>query len=898
MRQHYGRRSFMLRHIISNAKKSLSPLFPVLKRMCSSNARRPQSRQVLPDSVVPRHYRVRLEPDLKEYTYQGDVSIDVDVKRATNQVSVNILDCEVLSAFLDGAAALKTERNEDAQSITWTFPSELKEGSRATLDIKFNGTLNDKLSGFYRSVYKDSNGETQVVATTQMEPTDCRRAFPCFDEPSLKATFDITLVADKKYTVLSNSDVKKTTELGNGKIVTEFNTTPKMSTYLVAFIVGDLEYVENNDFRVPVRVYATPGYKDRCVFSAALAAKTLEFFEDKFGVRYPLPKCDLVGVHDFSAGAMENWGLITFRLVDIFFTEGKDSVATQTRVAEVVQHELAHQWFGNLVTMEWWDGLWLNEGFATWMSWYSTNHFYPKWKVWETYVSESYQRCLDLDGLRSSHPIQVPVERADDVFQIFDAISYLKGSCVIKMISEYLGEDVFIRGIAKYLSRHQYGNTTTDDLWRALSEVSGKDVKALMDTWTLEMGYPVLSVEELSAKRIRIVQNRYLQTADVTEADDKTLYPIWLGVRTGDGTVDRTTLLTERSRELNVDEFYKLNADQSGIFRVKYPLSRIEKLAAEGAKQDSRLSTEDRIGLVSDVGALAGGYTKTSQLLTLVKAWRDEGEVNVWRAIVAELNSVVATWRYESEEEKEALRRFRESIVVPKAKALGHEFLPTDTKQQKELKALLFSASVAVRNPEIVQTALDIYARGIERVDANIRPAVFRAVATSGTEAQWHELFQHYIEGTHGVSCNDALRMLGFSGDAALKLKVLDSILDGTVRTQDSYLAISGVCATREGQLLAWDWLRREWQRLDVIFPRALGLLSRIIGSTCSGFTKAAQLKEVTDYFDSVDQRGIDKQVEISKDRIRAAIAWLAHDKADVREWLKKAGFLEEGAAP
>jgi aminopeptidase 2 len=386
--------------------------------------------------------------------------------------------------------------NEETQTTKVAFEQVLTKGSKAQLEMKFVGQLNDKMAGFYRSTYKNHDGTEGILATTQMEPTDARRAFPCFDEPALKAEFTITLIADKKLTCLSNMDVASETDVEGGKKVVRFSKSPKMSTYLVAFIIGELNYIETDKFRLPIRVYAPPNQDiEHGRFSLELAARTLAFYEKQFASEFPLPKMDMVAIPDFSAGAMENWGLITYRVVDLIFDEKTSGASTKERVAEVVQHELAHQWFGNLVTMDFWDGLWLNEGFATWMSWYSCDKFYPEWKVWESFVTDTLQGALSLDSLRSSHPVEVPVKRADEVNQIFDAISYSKGSCVLRMISKYIGEDKFLEGIRKYLKKHAYGNTQTGDLWAALSEASGKDIGKVMDVWT-KQGMKILPVRD------------------------------------------------------------------------------------------------------------------------------------------------------------------------------------------------------------------------------------------------------------------------------------------------------------------------------------------------------------------------------------------------------------------
>ena len=512
------------------------------------------------------------------------------------------------------------------------------------------------MAGFYRSSYKDRDGSTKYIATTQMEPTDARRAFPCFDEPALKAHYTITLVADKSHTCLSNMDQASEKEVdskitGGKRKAIKFNETPLMSTYLLAFIVGELNQIETNSFRVPVRVFATPDKDiEHGRFSLDLAARTLDFYEKTFDSKFPLPKMDMVAIPDFSAGAMENWGLITYRVVDVLYDEKTSGALTKQRVAEVVQHELAHQWFGNLVTMDFWDGLWLNEGFATWMSWYSCNKFYPEWHVWQSYVTDTLQGALSLDSLRSSHPIEVPVKRADEINQIFDAISYSKGSCVLRMISKYLGEQTFMEGIRRYLKKHAYGNTQTGDLWAALSDASGKPVEEVMDVWTKNVGYPVVSVtENEQSNSIHVEQHRFLRTGDVKPEEDKTLFPVFLGLRTKDG-VDEDLTLSKREHEFHLPnlDFFKLNADHSGIYRTSYTPERLAKLGQ--AAKAGLLTVEDRAGMIADAGALASsGYQRTSGILSLLKNFDGETEFVVWSELLSRISSIRAAWVFEAE---------------------------------------------------------------------------------------------------------------------------------------------------------------------------------------------------------------------------------------------------------
>lgn len=516
------------------------------------------------------------------------------------------------------------------------------------------GTLNDQLAGFYRSTYKHPDGTDHYLAASQMEPTDARRAFPCFDEPALKAHFTVTLIGDKNHTCLSNMDVASEKEVdskvtGAKRKAVTFNKSPLMSTYLIAFVIGELNCIETNSFRLPVRVFSPPGSEiEHGRFSLELAAKTLSFYETQFDSKFPLPKMDMIAIPDFSAGAMENWGLVTYRTSCLMLDEEKSGANAKQGVAEVVVHELAHQWFGNLVTMDFWDGLWLNEGFATWMSWYACNQFYPEWKIWDSYVTNDLAQALSLDSLRSSHPIEVPVKRADEVNEIFDAISYAKGSSVIRMISIYLGEDVFLEGIRRYLKKHQYGNTRTEDLWASLADASGKPVEEVMSIWTKKVGYPVVSVTELPDKKaIHLKQNRYLRTNDVRPGEDETLYPIFLELRTKDG-IDKNAVLTKREEEIPLKDldFFKINANQTGIYRTSYSPERLEKLGKSA--KEGLLPVSDRAGLIADASNLAAsGHQKTSGALALAKGFREDSEYVVWEQVIHSISSVRSAWKFE-----------------------------------------------------------------------------------------------------------------------------------------------------------------------------------------------------------------------------------------------------------
>lgn len=790
----------------------------------------------------------------------------LDVTEDTNSISLNSNEIDIHDATVSVKGAVVASNpeisiNNDTQVATIKFSDSVAAGSSAQLKLTFTGCLNDNMAGFYRSSYNMPNGETKYIASTQMEPTDARRAFPCFDEPALKAKFTVTLIADKSMTCLSNMDVASETDVQAGKKAVKFNTSPLMSTYLVAFIVGHLNYIETRNFRVPIRVYATPDQDiEHGRFSLDLAARTLAFYEKAFDSEFPLPKMDMIAVPDFSAGAMENWGLITYRVVDVLLDEKTSGASRKERIAEVVQHELAHQWFGNLVTMDFWDGLWLNEGFATWMSWYSCNAFYPEWKVWQTYVIDNLQGALSLDSLRSSHPIEVPVKRADEINQIFDAISYSKGSSVLRMISKYLGEDVFLQGVRNYIKKHAYGNTQTGDLWASLADVSGKPVEKVMDIWTKNVGFPVVTVSENpSASSINVKQNRFLRTGDVRPDEDTTLYPVMLGLRTKE-QVDENTMLTERESEFKVPDFdfFKLNADHSGLYRTSYTPDRLSKLGQAARK--GLLTVEDRAGMIADSGALAAsGYQKTSGLLSLLKSFDSESEFVVWNEILTRIGTLRAAWLFEDSQTKDALKAFQRSLVSAKAHEIGWEFSDKDDHILQQFKGLLFGSAGMAEDPTVVQAARDMFNRfaagDFSAIHPNIRGSVFTIVLKHGSEKEYNVVLDRFFNAPTSDEKTTALRCLGAAEDPALVKRTLDLASGDQIKSQDIYMPLGGLRNHPTGIDARWNWVKSNWDAIYKRFPPALGMLGTVVQLCTASFCTEEQLKDVQTFFQDKDTK-------------------------------------------
>ena len=867
-----------------------------------------KGREVLPKNVKPLHYHLTLDPNFETLKYDGNLSIILDVVEDTKSITLNSVEIDIKEAKLgweaqEVHASSKPTYDEDAQTVRFDFDQTVPAGSQAALMLKFTGMLNDKLGGFYRSSYKDKDGKDAWMATTQMEPTDCRRAFPCFDEPALKATFTIQLVADEKMTCLSNMDVERVDQVdtdlaGKKRKAVTFNKTPPMSTYLVAFIVAELDVYETNKFRIPVRVFCTPD-KDisHGVFAAELAAKTLEFYEKEFDSEFPLPKMDMVAIPDFSAGAMENWGLVTYRIVDLLMDEQTASAHSRQLVAEVVQHELAHQWFGNLVTMDFWDGLWLNEGFATWMSWYSCNIFYPEWKVWESYVTDNLQSALGLDSLRSSHPIEVPVKRADEINQIFDDISYAKGSCVLRMISKHLGEETFMEGIRQYLKKHAYGNTTTGDLWAALSKASGQDVERVADIWTKSVGFPVVTVtEDAKESSIHVQQNRFLRTADVKPEEDKTLYPVFLGLRTKDG-VDESLTLNGRDGNFQVPDldFFKVNANHSGIFRTCYTADRLRKLG-ENAKA-GLLSVEDRAGMIADAGALsAAGYQKTGGLLSLLKSFDTEPEFVVWDEITTRIGAIRSAWIFQEENVKDALKTFQRDLVSSKAHEIGWNFQSSDSHIDQQFKSVLFGSAASAGDGKAKAAAFEIFEKFAngdrQALNSNLRAGVYSTVLQYGGKKEYDAIIKEYETAETSDDRNAALRSLGRASDPELIQRTLAYSLSKHVRDQDVYLPLAGLRAHEEGIEALYAWMKDNWELLVKKMPPSFTMLGMVVTMSTSSFTTQAKLDDIQNFFANKSTKGFDRNLAQSYDAIKAKVGWIARDSEDVKQWLTQNKYL------
>ena len=592
----------------------------------------------LPATVTPHRYEIRLEPDLKTFTFAGEETITVEIHEPVEEIQLNAVELEIDEVTLsrDGdSLSGKAELDSVAERAILSFGQKLKPGTWS-LKIRFRGILNDKLHGFYRSQYKDPEGQTHLVASTQFEATDARRAIPCWDEPAAKATFKVTLVIDQDQAAISNTAIEHERPAGNGKKELSFRETIKMSTYLLAFVVGDFKATAPVDAGgVPLRVWYVPGKEALTGYALEIGAYSLKFFANYYGIKYPGDKLDLIAIPDFAAGAMENLGAITFRETALLVDERTASRAELERVADVVSHENAHMWFGDLVTMSWWNGIWLNEAFATFMEMLAVDAWKPQWERWVSF-GLSRGGAMAVDGLNSTRSIEFPVHSPSDAGGMFDVLTYEKGASVLRMLEQYLGAEEFRKGISQYLRKHEYANTETGDLWDALENSSKQPVRKMMDSWIFQPGFPIISVAKaVGGHSIKLNQSRFLYARTAGTSAQLWDVPLMIKAATDKGISEHKLLLTSAGTTLELPGAVKwvvVNQGGYGFYRVRYSS---DLLAGVTGALD-KLSAIERFCLVSDTwAAVVGGLAPLREFFAMARMFRNETDLNVWRAILA-----------------------------------------------------------------------------------------------------------------------------------------------------------------------------------------------------------------------------------------------------------------------
>jgi puromycin-sensitive aminopeptidase len=802
----------------------------------------------LPRHVLPQHYAVTWEPDFANASFSGEETVDLEVKEATSELVLHAVELDLAGArvLVPGGRELEAKVSyvpEEEQAVL-SFGEALRPGP-AQLQVRFSGKLNDLLRGFYRSKYKGPEGKEAWVAVTQFESTDARRAFPCWDEPDLKATFQVTVVADGDLTALSNARELSSEVLADGRKRTRFADTIKMSTYLVAVAIGpfrltDAKIVEG----VPLRVGCAPGRENLVGFAEKAAAHALSFLSGYFSLPYPGDKLDHVAVPDFAAGAMENLGLVTYRETALLVPEASAQVERQ-RVASVVAHETSHMWFGDLVTMRWWEGIWLNEAFATFMELLSTDAFEPRWEIWTSFGADRLS-ALGTDSLRASRAIEYPVGRPEEADDMFDTITYDKGCSVLRMIERYLGDETFRRGLRIYLERHQFANTKTTDLWDALEEASGVPVTTTMGSWVGQAGHPLVSATLSGPATLQLSQQRFLLDGG-ENAGERWVVPVTLRYGTAGGTRRHQLLLDGPSAAVTLEaepDWVLVNEGAWGVYRSGYSDELRERLVANLDQLDAR----ERLGLAGDTWSLAvAGKLPLGAALALWGRLREDRDPDVWWSVQGGLGLLDLVCLEKERPLVQQLARtlgsgLFASLGWPVAASDGNEEPPRTARLRSRLVALLgtLGHDEAVRDE--ARRRLEAASSGGPALPPDLATAVAQVVAAGGSEAEWDLLYARYKEAT---TPQDEIRYLmalaGFA-EPALLSRSLELAFSGEVRTQDAPFLVMGVLGQREGCTIAWDALEAHWEDVLARWPKnAMPRVLEALPSLAAGGEGAAR---------------------------------------------------------
>lgn len=843
----------------------------------------------LATSVVPEKYELHLKPNLDAFTFEGSETIRVRLEKPTRSITLHAIELEIgaVDAVAKGTrfAAKKISYDKKRETATIQFAGTLPKGAVA-LTLAFRGILNDKMHGFYRSSYVHG-GKTKYLATTQFESNDARRAFPCFDEPAMKAIFEVWITAPSDYEIVSNTIDIETQLHPDGTKTVRFQPSPKMSTYLLAFIVGELEHAERRSKDgVLVRVFTTPGKLHQAEFALDCATKVISFFNEYFDIPYPLPVLDLIAIPDFAAGAMENWGAITYRETALLVDPIHSSRMTKQWVALVIGHEIAHQWFGNLVTMEWWTHLWLNEGFASYIEYLAVDHLFPEWDIWTQFLDADFSRALHADELKHTHPIEVPVNDPAEIAVAFDSVSYSKGASIIRMLAEYLGERAFRDGLRHYLKKHSYGNTETEDLWRAFEQVSRKPVRKMMQHWTGKGGYPLVSVVDKGSS-YELHQSRFFASPiSERQSKDTTIWSIPIIFVHENGKEPAKFLMTSRSAKIPNKNggWVKMNVDETSFHRTLYPKELLAKLS-QGVRS-KELKTRDRLGLIRDVTALTGnGKLKTRDALEFAQHYVDESEYVVWAEVagaLAKVRSLIAYELFTDSYDAFALHFFQRI-----GKKLTWKSKPRD-HSEAFLKVLILDSLGRYGDPKTIAHAKVLFKQVTEKknpVPADLRGVVYATVARHGAAAEHAKLMRLYTTAALHEEKNRLGRALGLFRQKVLLQKTLEFALSANVRPQDTIRMIAPVSMNPNGRDLAWRFVKKHWSIFLMRYTgsRELSYLFEAFG----GMAPKRQAGELEAFIKTHDAPGTERTVRQVAERIRLNAAWLARDKAGIREFLK-----------
>ena len=775
----------------------------------------------LPKEVVPTEYAIRIVPNLDNFTFAGSESVKLNVRSPVHQLVLNGLELKIEAASVDGKelplSAIKTDNEKEL--LTLTLPSELAAGDHA-LTLRFTGKINQQGQGlFYMRYQEQGSGARKVMLGTQFEATDARRFFPCWDEPAFRARFQLTVVVPENWLAVSNMPIESEQKIAGGKEV-RFAPTPPMSSYLNVFVAGELDFIESRVGPTQIRVIATKGKAELGRYALEASAEILKYYNDYFGVPYPLPKLDQIAIPGGFGGAMENWGGITYYESRLLFDPKSSSGETKQNIYEVLAHEMAHMWFGDLVTMAWWDNLWLNEGFASWMGSKCTAHFNPQWEVWlarelprdpTRRIGIAKEAAMEGDARSTTHPIQQRIATEAEANSAFDDITYKKGQSFLRMLESFLGEDVFRDGIRRYIAAHKYSNTTTADLWNALSDASNKSVGEIAAGWTEQPGFPVVTVKREADGKVRLTQERF--TVNFKNAPPL-LWQIPLTYSVV-GETPATLLMTDKTAALEnipADRALKLNLNGAGNYRVEYDDRSWELLL----KALPKLGVEDRVNLMSDAWALVqAGRAPVSLYFGLVEKLPASTDLAEREQIINVLDFVNGLLVGSSERER--FQRYARSLLRPTFATLGWEPKPNEPPNAGRLRASLIGALGHLNDPEIIAGCRERFEKYLAHpasLPPDLRAPVLAVVGRYADEKTWNKLHELGLKTTSIEDQQNYYEALACATDPKLVKKTLAIALTDELPTSRAIFLVSRVARDSGHPDIAWEFAKANMKAL------------------------------------------------------------------------------------
>ncbi|KAA8592605.1 endoplasmic reticulum aminopeptidase 1b [Etheostoma spectabile] len=890
----------------------------------------PWDRMRLPKTISLFHYDLTIHPNLTTLHFTGVVRIQLDVHEDTSIIVLHAKQMQISNVWLlapEGVRPLQLLEYPRFHQLALLSDSMLTKGRRYEVQLGFAANLSDSFHGFYKSSYLTSSGEVRVMASTQFEATFARGAFPCFDEPAFKAKFTIRIIREPRHITISNMPKVKTVELPGGLLEDHFDTTVKMSTYLVAYIVSDfLSVSKTTRHGVQISVYAVPEKINQTSFALDAAVELLDFYEDYFDIPYPLPKQDLAAIPDFQSGAMENWGLTTYRETGLLFDPDKSSASDKLGITKVIAHELAHQWFGNLVTMEWWNDLWLNEGFAKFMEFISLDITYPELQVDDFFLGKCFE-AMEVDSLSSSHPVSTPVENPTQIQEMFDDVSYDKGACILNMLRDFLTPEAFEIGIIRYLKRYSYQNTVNSHLWESLTNICSSDdldegrmkhkefcfkrdlqsgaskwysgdeldVRAIMDTWTLQEGFPLVTVE-VRGREVRLSQERYLKTDDYSLTEGF-LWQIPLTYMTSASNTIHRFLLKTKTDVLYLPEevdWVKFNVDMSGYYMVHYAGEGWNSITKLLQHNHTALSSNDRASLIHNVFQLVStDKVRLDTALELSLYLSRETEI---MAVTQGFGELVPLYKLMEKRDMAALENQMKDYIVDLFRGLidRQEWTDSGSVSERMLRSYLLLFGCVRNYAPCVTKATQLFnswrdSDGTMSLPVDITMAVF--VIGARTPEGWDFLFEKYRRSMQ-MSVKSRMKTAMAVSPLQDKLQwMMEQSLHGEVmKTQDLPDVIVSVSKNPRGYKLAWDFLRANWHTLIKKFDLGSSTISYLVTGVTNQYSTREMLDEVRSFFGSLtEESGSEMRcIRQTYETIEENVRWMDTNLPLLQTWLDK----------